>query len=461
MTRDHSIQLFSLSLLLCALPLRAAELGEWQSIYNGKNLEGWEAIQYAGPGEVKIEGGNIHMGMGVALTGIRYTNELPKTNYEISVTAKKIEGQDFFAAITFPVKDSHATFVNGGWGGALVGISSLDRMDASENETTTFYKFEKNKWYHFVVRVLDNKIQAWIDNEKVVDINIAEREVSMRPGEIEASVPFAISNYQTTGAIKEVKIRRIPANVKKFAFLAGKKSHGPGEHEYEQGLRLLQREIEQNSGLVAVDTDFHLMGWPVDETDLNDADTIVIFCDGSDHNRDDHPIVKYERWRQLERHMERGAGLVCIHYTVFVPNEEVGPKFLEWLGGYFDYQSGSGENKWFSKIETRDYEVKLPNPNHPICNGVEPFKVKEEFYFNIRFPESKDRLTQIASFDPEKKDWSKVVGWAYERDNGGRSFGYTGGHFHSNWENDEVRRMLLNAILWTAKVEPPKTISTK
>ena len=459
MTKD--IRWILLAALLFDFPLRSAQVGEWQSLFNGKDLSGWEVIQYAGPGEVQIQEGQIHMDMGVALTGIRYTNELPKSNYEIAVTAMKKDGMDFFAAITFPVKDTHATFVNGGWGGALVGVSSLDGMDASENETTTFYKFEKNKWYEFLVRVLDNKIQAWINNEKVVDINIADRKVSMRPGEIEDSVPFGISNYQTSGALKEVKVRRIPAKVKKFAFLAGKKSHGPGEHEYEQGLRLFQRAVEEYSGLAAVDTDFHLMGWPVDEADLEDADTIVIFCDGSDHNRDDHPIVKYERWRQLDKQMKRGAGLVCIHYTVFVPNEDVGPRFLQWLGGYFDYQSGSGANKWFSKIETRDYEVKLPNPEHPICRGVEPFEVKEEYYFNMRFPENKKGLTQIASFDSEKKDWSKVVGWAYERENGGRSFGYTGGHFHSNWENENVRRMLLNAILWTAKVEPPQVAASK
>ena len=369
--------------------------------------------------------------------------------------------QDFFSAVTFPVGESHATFVNGGWGGALVGISSIDGQDASENETTAFYKFERGQWYDFLIRVTDEKIQAWIDREKLVDVNIEDRRVSMRPGEIERSVPFGITTYQTTAEIKDIKIRKIPAEVKKFAFIAGKKSHGPGEHEYEKGLRLLQREVEDRSGLIAVDTDLHLAGWPVDVADLDDADTIVLFCDGSDHNREDHPLLKYERWRELERQMKRGAGLVCIHYTLFVPNDELGPKFLDWIGGYFDYQSGEGDNGWYSRIETRDYEVKLPNPEHPICAGVEPFEVKEQFHFNMRFPEEKKGLTPIATFDPEKKDWSQVVGWAFERPDGGRGFGYTGGHFHSNWENENMRRMVVNAILWTAKVEAGNATAQK
>lgn len=440
---------------ICAQSGSAAwPVGQWRSLFNGKDLSGWQVTGFAGGGEVEVKNGEIMLGAGVALTGIHRTNDLLQTNYEILLRSKKLDGNDFFSALTFPVKDAHCTFVTGGWGGTLVGISSIDGMDASENETTAYYKFEKDKEYEFKVRVTDRRIQGWINNDRVVDVIIKDRKISMRHGEIELSQPFGIASFQSIGAIKEIKVRPIPADMKKISFLAGKKSHGPGEHEYLKGLRRLQQEIEQNSGLIAVDTVVHVEGWPVDEEEIADSDAIVIFCDGSDHNLTDHPAIKHDRWKVLDRLMKRGIGLVCLHYSVFVPNEPVGPRMLEWLGGYFDYQSGDTPNKWFSKIETRDYETFLATPSHAIAKGVKPFKVKEEYYFNLKFPEDRSRVTPILTFDPERKDWSKVVAWATERADGGRGFGYTGGHFHSNWDNEDVRRLIVNAILWTAKTAP-------
>src|SRR5205814_1248885 len=146
--------------------------GPWKSLFNGKDLHGWEVNTFGGAGEVKVEEGKLMLGAGVALTGVRRTTDLFKSNYEVEVQAMKLDGDDFFAAITFPVKDASATFVNGGWGGSLVGVSSLDGQDASENETTQFMKFEKKKWYHIRIRVTDSKIQAFIDGEKMADVNI-------------------------------------------------------------------------------------------------------------------------------------------------------------------------------------------------------------------------------------------------------------------------------------------------
>jgi type 1 glutamine amidotransferase len=154
--------------------------------------------------------------------------------------------------------------------------------------------------------------------------------------------------------------------------------------------------------------------------------------------------------KSLEKLIKRGAGLVCLHYTVFVPNEKAGEKFLKWIGGYFDYESGSGANHWFSKIETRDFELSPATPTHPICQGVQPLSIKEELYFNLKFPEDKKNLTPILTFDSQKKGWSKVVAWALERPDGGRGFGYTGGHFYKNFEDPTVQKLLMNAILWTA-----------
>ncbi len=424
---------------------------EWRSLFNGRDLSGWKVNDFAGAAEVKVEDGKIIIGSGVALTGLKREQAPIKTNYEVSVDAMKVEGGDFFCGLTFPVKDSHATLIVGGWGGSLVGISSVDGMDASENEFTQYLRFENNKWYNIRLRVTDSKIQAWIDNERLIDADIRERRISMRAGEIEDSIPFGLATYQTTAAIKDIKIRPLPDKVPRVAMIAGKKSHGPGEHDYRKALQLLARELEKR--VEFIDVRVHFDGWPTDEEAIRDVDTIVFYSDGSDRKELDHPLVVSGRMQFLGRILDRGAGFVALHYTLFVPKAKGGDQFLRWLGGYFDYETGDTPNKWFSKIETRDYKVLLANPEHPISRGVEPFAMKEEFYFKIKFPEDKKKLTPIATFDPEKKDWEKVVGWAHERENGGRGFAYTGGHFYKNFEDPNLQRLLLNAILWTAKAE--------
>jgi len=453
MTQFKKQLFYSLFVLAtCASIFSAESPSPWKSLFNGKNLDGWEKNKFAGTGEIVVEDGNIVIGTGVALTGIRRTNDLLKSNYEIAVKAKKIEGDDFFCGITFPVKDSHATFIAGGWGGSLVGVSSIDGQDASENETTQYMRFEKNKWYDIKVRVTDSKIEAWVDKEKLVNVQIAGRKISMRPGEIEDAVPFGISTYQTTSAIQEIKIRSVPSRIPSIAFIAGKKSHGPGEHEYEKSLKLLQDKLE--GSIEFIDTQLYREGWPFDDEKLDAVDSIVLFCDGADHGEVNHPALQGPRLSTLEKQMKRGAGLVCLHYAVFVPKEKAGDKFLKWIGGYFDYESGSGPNHWFSKIETREYDVFPATPNHPICKDLKPYTMKEEFYFNLKFPEDKKNITPIITFDPQKKDWDKVVGWAIQRPDGGRGFGYTGGHYYKNFEDPTVQKLLLNAILWTAHGNP-------
>jgi type 1 glutamine amidotransferase len=427
----------------------AARAGEWKSLFNGENLGGWQVVDYGGAGEVKVENEQIVIGMGVALSGVRRTNDLLKTNYEVEVEVMKIDGSDFFCGITFPVQDAHASFIAGGWGGSLVGVSSIDGMDASENEYTQYMRFDDKKWYTIRLRVTNAKIQAWIDGERMLDANIAGKKVSMRPGEIESSVPFGISTFQTTAAIKDVRIIEIPARIPKVAFIAGKKSHGPGEHDYRKSLELLNKKLQEQ--VEFVDSRVHFDGWPTDEEQLSDADTIVVYSDGSDQDEKNHPLLSPYRLKAIQRAVDRGAGFVALHYTTFVPREKAGDKFLEWVGGYFDYETGTGANKWFSKIETRDFVVHLTD--HPIAKGVKPFGMKEEFYLNMRFPEDRKGIEPVATIDPEKKDWAQVVGWAFERPNGGRGFGYTGGHFHKNFEDPNLQKLLLNAILWTARAQ--------
>ena len=174
----------------------------WQSLFDGKTLGKWQASDFAGHGEPEVEDGNLILPFGEALTGVTYTGEVPKMNYEIELQGKKINGSDFFCGLTFPVNDSFASLICGGWGGAVVGISSLDGKDAARNETRVARKFEKDKWYMIRMRVLPDRLQAWIDEEKVVDVVTTGRKISTRV-EIDPSKPFGISSYQTTAAAAE------------------------------------------------------------------------------------------------------------------------------------------------------------------------------------------------------------------------------------------------------------------
>jgi len=183
----------------------------WTSLFDGKSLANWKATDFAGHGEVRVEKGQMMLDMGVALTGVTLTNTnlLPRIDYEVELDAMKMDGVDFFCGLTMPVDKEHCTLICGGWGGAVVGISSIDGMDASENDTTKFVKFDKGHWYHIRVRVAKDKIECWIDNEKLVDQDISGRKISMRPGEIEEAEPFGLSTWQTSSAIKNIRVRRL------------------------------------------------------------------------------------------------------------------------------------------------------------------------------------------------------------------------------------------------------------
>ncbi len=181
----------------------------WESLFNGRDLTGWRKTDFAGSGDVKVRAGVVLLNMGDPFTGINYTNEFPKMNYEVALDAMRIMGTDFFCGLTVPVGNSYCSLIVGGWGGALVGISSLDDMDASENATTTFHRFEKGRWYRIRLRITAGRIEAWIDKEKVVDVVTTGTKISLRPGDIELSKPFGIASWETGAALREIKMRRV------------------------------------------------------------------------------------------------------------------------------------------------------------------------------------------------------------------------------------------------------------
>jgi hypothetical protein len=181
----------------------------WRSLSDGKTLTGWRVTAFAGAGQVECRDGLIALWMGDPFTGIGWTNEPPEMDYEIALDAMRVDGADFFCGLTFPVRDSNCSLIVGGWGGAIVGLSSLDGMDASENETTRFVNFERGRWYRIRLRVTEAKVEAWIDEQKVVDVEITGRRISVRAGDIEQSKPLGIASWMTAAALREIKLRRV------------------------------------------------------------------------------------------------------------------------------------------------------------------------------------------------------------------------------------------------------------
>lgn len=244
---------------------------------------------------------------------------------------------------------------------------------------------------------------------------------------------------------------------KKIVLIAGTKSHGPGEHEYEQGIRLMERCLLSARNIPKVAPVVVLDGWPDDRMVFEGAATIVLYCDGADRDEAAHPLLRGNHLSEISAMMNRGVGLVALHYAVIVPKTRGGDEFLRWIGGYFDYETGPPPKRWYSAIDTREFHAIPARPGHPILRGVRPFNVREEFYYHVRFPEERTGWSPILRLAPEQAGDEQVVAYAIERPDGGRGFGYTGGHFHSNWANEHVRMLILNGILWTAGVDVPES----
>jgi hypothetical protein len=178
-----------------------------RALFDGKTLDGWKKTDFSRSGEVKVEDGRIVLPAGEPMTGITTTlKDLPRTNYELSYEAMRTTGEDFFAAATFPVGPSYITLVNGGWGGFVTGLSNLNGMDASENETTNSIKYENNKWYRFRVRVTDVAIRCWLDDKEIIAVNHQDRHVGTRV-ETRSSEPLGFATWKTGGALRRIAIR--------------------------------------------------------------------------------------------------------------------------------------------------------------------------------------------------------------------------------------------------------------
>ena len=185
----------------------AADQPKWQSLFNGNDLGQWKATDFGGQGESKVENGELILTHGESLTGVTWQGPVPaKMNYEIELDACRVDGNDFFCGLTFPVNNDCASLILGGWGGGVCGISSLDGDDAARNDTSSVHDFVKGQWYHIRLRVSTDEIEAWLDKEQIIDAHTKGKKISVR-GEVEASQPLGLASYQTTAAIKNIRIR--------------------------------------------------------------------------------------------------------------------------------------------------------------------------------------------------------------------------------------------------------------
>jgi type 1 glutamine amidotransferase len=247
---------------------------------------------------------------------------------------------------------------------------------------------------------------------------------------------------------------------KRIVLIAGKKSHGPvanGLHDYGWSARLTKVMLDNSNIKNRITVDVFLDGWPEESKTLGAADTVMIIADGRDGGTGEEALflAGEERVRFVGQQMRRGCGLVTFHFSTFAP-EKYREYVLQWTGGYFQWET-EGERRWYSAIKTLEAEVQPATPDHPIARGLKPFLLREEFYYNLRFSPQDASLKPIwivPALEGREPD-GNIVAWARQRVEGGRGFGTSVGHFYSNWQHEQFRKLILNAIAWTAKVDIP------
>jgi len=207
---QFALRCFCLSVLLgsAVKSFSVGDEGAWLQLFDGMTLGEWAATNFGGEGRVEIEAARIVLGVGSDLTGITWKGQMPRVDYEVKLEARREEGSDFFCGLTFPVNDSYCSLILGGWGGTVVGLSSIDGLDASENETSRLMNFELNKWYTVALKVTQQKIQTWIDGVEIIDQELAGRKISIRP-EVELSRPFGLASWRTRAGVRKIVMRRI------------------------------------------------------------------------------------------------------------------------------------------------------------------------------------------------------------------------------------------------------------
>lgn len=321
-------------------------------------------------------------------------------------------------------------------------------------------KINQGEWNDYRIVAEGPRLRHYINGQlmsEVIDHEVEKRaEKGILALQLHAGPPMKVE-------FKNIRLKRLKLadGRKKVVFVAGRQSHGPGEHEFRAGSMLMADCLEANcpEAVTAVYTN----GWPTDPTAFDNADAIHFFADGGGG----HPVIQRNRLTEIAALAKRGVGIACLHYAVEVPPEKGGAEFLDMIGGFF-------ETHWSVNPHWMLAETRLAE-GHPITRGVQPFEIQDEWYYHMRFRDGDERVVPILSAVPpdatrerpdgphsnnptvrSSKGAREVLAWAYERPDGGRGFGCTGAHFHRNFGDAEFRKLMLNAVAWTAGLEIPQ-----
>ncbi|MEL0096425.1 MAG: PVC-type heme-binding CxxCH protein [Planctomycetaceae bacterium] len=470
--------LLCVALLTSTFTSHASEDG-FESIFNGQTLEGWDG----NPDFWSVKDG--------AITGITTPENPTKGNtfivwrngqlgdFELRLQFRIVGGN---SGVQYRSKEVSKWVVagyqadfdgSGAWTGTLYeergrGVLAkrgnkvvIGKNGEKQNAGNTATEQEileavkKEDWNDYTIIAKGNHLIQILNGKVTIDVVDHQQDRAAVSGllalQLHAGPPMTVQ-------FKDIRVKDLSAP-KKIAFMAGTRSHGYGSHEHFAGSMILANSIREHMPGYTVDV--FQNGWPKDANAFADADCIVMYCDGGSR----HPVNA--NLAQIDALAKKGVGVVCIHYGVEVPKGDSGDHFLKWIGGYFETH-WSVNPHWTARFDHL--------PVHPITRGVKPFEVNDEWYYHMRFRPAMKGVTPILSAMPPKTTLTRPdgphsgnphvrasvaagnlqhVAWAAERADGGRGFGFTGGHNHWNWGDDNFRKVVLNAIVWCAKGEVP------
>ncbi len=370
-----------------------------------------------------------------------------------------------YAGIIYSEKTGRGILCQRGQSVTIRGPKDKDVKNV-DDPTELLEAMDLNEWNEMEIQAQGKHISVKINGKTTADLIDEDADQFKAKGlvglQIHVGPPMKIE-------FKDILLKRLPLEngTKKVVFIAGTPSHGYGAHEHNAGCLLLAKCLDtaaKEQG-VPVITTVYKNGWPSDPTALDNADTVVSYCDGGGRH------YLHHNGEAFDEIMREGIGLVCIHYGVEVPKGPSGQRFLQWIGGYFE-PNWSVNPHWVAKFDSI--------PEHPVTQGVQPFEVNDEWYYHMRFSPNMTRVTPVLTALPPEETLKRPDGphsgnpdvrkavledkqaqhlaWAFVRGDGkGRGFGFTGGHFHNNWQNDDFRKIVLNAIVWTAHGDVPES----
>jgi type 1 glutamine amidotransferase len=479
------VAMAGLAATLSVIPAAAADEEGFQSIFDGKTLDGWDG----NPKWWSVEDG--------AITGITDANEplvynefciwrqgelddfVLRFKYRLIGGNSGVQYRSFEAGKPWSIGGYQGDFASNEqytgilYGEQYRGILALRGQkvvigpdhkpkvveqfgDAAELQK----QIKMDDWNDYEVTFKGFTVTHVINGHKMIEATDEDVEMRRRSGLLAFQIHRVPKGESMKVQVKDIRLKRLPMeSTKKIVLIAGQPSHGFGGHEHNAGCLLLAKLINEN--VPGVYATVYQNGWPKDPTALDNADSVVIFCDGGGR----HVAMPY--LKEMDSLAKKGVGIACLHYGVEIPKGEPGNSMLAWTGGYFE--TDWSVNPHF-EAEFKEF------PKHPVANGLKPFAIDDEWYYHMRFQPDMKNVTPILTTIPpdstrerpdgphsnnptvrSRKGMAEHVAWTYERANGGRGFGFTGGHWHWNWASDNFRKVVVNGILWTARMEVPES----